>query len=62
MTTPDKPARPDPGAIADESAPASGNAQRPPPARQQPVRPTPDKEGGAPADELDLDGAGARRQ
>jgi hypothetical protein len=62
MTTSDKPARPDPGACADDTVPASGDAKSAPPARQQPGRPTPDKEGGAPADELDLDGDGSRRQ
>ena len=59
MTTPDKP---DPGTDADEAVPASGTTQRPPPAPQRPGPPAPDKEGGAPADELDLDGDGSRRQ
>ena len=62
MTTSDKPARPDSGTDADEAVPTSGTAQRPPPAPESPGRRTPDKEGGAPVDELDLDGDGARRQ
>ena len=61
MTTSDKPGRPDPDTVADERVPPSGNAQRPPTVRQRPDR-TPDKEGGAPADELDLDGDGSHRQ
>ena len=60
--TSDKPAQPDPGTDADKAVPASGTAQRPSPAPESSGRRTPDKEGGAPVDELDLDGDGSRRQ
>jgi hypothetical protein len=62
MTTSEKPARPDPGTDADKAVPAPGTAQSPPSSPESPGGRTPDKEGGAPADELDLDGDGSRRQ
>ena len=63
MNTTDKPTRTEPGTSEEfAEAPPSGAGQRPVPARQRPGRQTPDKEGGAPVDELDLDGDGSRRQ
>jgi len=60
MNASDPPARSSPGTAGEEPAPSPDADQRPPPARQRPGRPTPDKEGGAPVDELDLDGDGSR--
>jgi len=60
MNASDPPARSSPGPAGEEPAPSPDADQRPPPARQRPGRPTPDKEGGAPVDELDLDGDGSR--
>jgi len=62
MISSGNPARPDPGADSDDGVPSSATVPRPQPAREPPGRRTPDKEGGAPVDELDLDGDGARRQ
>jgi hypothetical protein len=62
MTSSDSPPRSDPGKTGEAPAPSSGTDQRPPPARHRPGALTPDKEGGAPVDELDLDGDGSRRQ
>jgi hypothetical protein len=58
MTSPHPPAGPGRGTTGEEPAPSSGTDQ--PPARPGP--PTPDKEGGAPVDELDLDGDGSHRE
>jgi hypothetical protein len=62
MTPIEKPTRAEPG-VSEEArkAPASDAGQRPAPA-PRPGRQAPDKEGGAPVDELDLDGDGSRRQ
>jgi len=62
MTAPNPPAGPGPATTGQPPEPSSGTEQRPPPARQRPGRPTPDKEGGAPVDELDLDGDGSHRE
>ena len=63
MNQTQKPARTEPGTSEEfAESPPSGGGQRPPAARPRPDRQTPDKEGGAPVDELDLDGDGARRQ
>ena len=64
MNHPEPPSRTEPGTseeFAESSRPTDAG---PPasPARSRPGRRTPDKEGGAPVDELDLDGDGARRQ
>jgi hypothetical protein len=56
------PARTEPGTSGEVAESPPGAGKRPAPPRQQPDRRTPDKEGGAPVDELDLDGDGARRQ
>ena len=63
MNQSDKPVPTEPG-TSEESveSPPPGAGERPPAARQRPGRPTPDKEGGAMVDELDLDGDGSRRQ
>jgi len=62
MISSDNPARPDPGTDSDDGVPSSATVARPQAARERPGRLTPDKEGGAPVDELDLDGDGSRRQ
>ena len=63
MNPTQKPAHAEPGTTSEDSgkAPNPGAGQRPAPA-QRPERKTPDKEGGAPVDEMDLDGDGSRRQ
>src|SRR5207237_1118596 len=48
--------------VGGDRAPSSATHPCPPPARQRPGPFTPDKEGGAPVDELDLDGDGSGRQ
>jgi hypothetical protein len=62
MIASDPPARSDPGTTGEDPAPSSATHPCPPPARQRPGPFTPDKEGGAPVDELDLDGDGSGRQ
>ena len=63
MSPPDKPARTEPGTSEEFAEPPASDVGRPAtPARPRSGRETPDKEGGAPVDELDLDGDGARRQ
>ena len=63
MNHAEKPAGSEPGTSEEfAESPAPGKGTGAPPARQQPGRQTPDKEGGAPVDELDLDGDGSRRQ
>jgi len=63
MNHPDTPERPEPGTSEEVGdTPSSGTDRRPQPTRQRPGPLTPDKEGGAPVDELDLDGDGSRRQ
>ena len=62
MNPTEKPARAEPGTSEEfAETPPSGAGRRPTP-DQSSDRRTPDKEGGAPVDELDLDGDGARRQ
>jgi hypothetical protein len=60
MNSSDPPARSGPATTGQEPAPSSDTEHPPSPPRQRPGRPTPDKEGGAPVDELDLDGDGSR--
>ena len=63
MNQPHKPVRPESGSSEESSKTSSPGAEpRPQPTPQRPGRMTPDKEGGAPVDELDLDGDGSRRQ
>ena len=63
MNPPDIPAGSKPDTSKERGgSPSSGEGRKPTPARERPDRPTPDKEGGAPVDELDLDGDGSRRQ
>ena len=63
MNTPQKPARTEPGTSEEFASRRHRVAASVPRRRARiPTAETPDKEGGAPVDELDLDGDGARRQ
>jgi hypothetical protein len=63
MNSTDKAAGSEPGTSEEfAETPPSGAGPRPAPANQRPGRLNPDKEGGAPVDELDLDGDGSHRQ
>ena len=64
MNDPEKHAPSEPGTSEEftESPPAGTGRRAPPPRSLDVGRETPDKEGGAPVDEMDLDGDGSRRQ